>query len=277
MGNGTSILSVTAPGPCIEKDPVRCAALAREVNEYCAKLRDDDPSGYGFFTSVPSLHDVEGCVKEIGYAFDQLKADGVTLFTRYGSDNHYLGHPDFKRIWAELNRRKAVVFIHPTHPVDTHWVNPHSPQPMYDYPHETTRTAMDLIMNNHMRDYPDCKIILSHGGGTLPYLIYRVASMLEHTPMTVGKSADEIIEDAKRFYFDLALSSTPITLQALFSFAKPDHILFGTDYPNAPTPGIHYQVEALEKYEMDQEKRKEIYNGAAMKLFPRLKSFYARL
>jgi predicted TIM-barrel fold metal-dependent hydrolase len=275
VGNGTVILSVTAPGPTIEKDPIRAAKLARDVNEYCAKLRDDDPSGYGFFASVPNPADTSRCTEEIRYALDELNADGVILLTRYGTDNHYLGHADFRPIWTELNRRKAVVLIHPTHPVDTNWINKNSPQPMYDYPHETTRTAMDLVMNNHMRDYRDCKIILSHAGGTMPYLIYRVASILEHTPMTVGKSREELLEDARNFYFDLALSANPITLQAIIAFAKPGHILFGTDYPNAPTPGIHYLTETLEEYNMDKQARHEIYNGAALRLFPRLERFYS--
>lgn len=274
VGNGTAILSVTAPGPCIEKDPVKASALARDINEYSAKLRDDDPKGFGFFASLPSPGDTELCVEEIRHSFDQLKADGVILFTRYGSDNHYLGHPDFRPVWAELNRRKAVVFVHPTHAVDTSWVNPKSPQPMYDYPHETTRTAMDLIMSNNLREFPDCKIILSHAGGTMPYLIYRVATLLELTPMSVGKSRQEVLDDAQNFYFDLAQAAGPITLQVMLSFAKPGHVLFGTDYPNAPEPAIYYFNQALEEHEMDQQTRKEIYHGAALKLFPRLKSFY---
>ncbi|KAI7973004.1 hypothetical protein EIK77_001578 [Talaromyces pinophilus] len=275
VGNGTVILSVTAPGPTIEKDPNRAAKLAREINVYCANLRDDDPAGYGFFASLPSPADSTRCKEEIEFALDELKADGIILFTRYGEGNHYLGHADFHAVWAELNRRKAVVFIHPTHPADTNWVNKNSPQPMYDYPHETTRAAMDLLMNNHLREYPDCKIILSHAGGTLPYLIYRVASILEHTPMTVGKSREELLEDARTFYFDPALSANPITLQALLSFAKPGHILFGTDYPNAPTPGIHYLTQSLEKYDMEEDTRQAIYTGAALQLFPRLTRFYS--
>lgn len=274
VGTGTAILSVTAPGPCIEKDAIKSAALARNLNEYSAKLRDGDPEGFGFFASLPSPEETKRCVEEIKYSFDQLKADGVILFTRYGSDNHYLGHPDFRPVWAELNRRKAVVFVHPTHAVDTNWVNPKSPQPMYDYPHETTRAAMDLIMSNNLREFPDCKIILSHAGGTMPYLIYRVATMLELTPMTVGKSRQDVLDDAQKFYFDLALSAGPISLDVLLSFAKPGHILFGTDYPNAPQRASYYFNEALAKYEMNPETRKEIYNGAALKLFPRLKSFY---
>jgi predicted TIM-barrel fold metal-dependent hydrolase len=97
-----------------------------------------------------------------------LKADGVTLFTRYGDGNYYLGHEKFKPIWDELDKRAAVVFIHPTHPVDITPVNKLLAQPIIDYPHETTRTAVDLIVSDTIRTHRNVKIILSHAGGTHP-------------------------------------------------------------------------------------------------------------
>jgi 6-methylsalicylate decarboxylase len=263
-----------APGPSIEKDPTKAAALARELNDYLAKLRDDDPQGYGFFGSVPSLLDTEACLKEIAYVFDVLHADGVTLFTRYGSGNHNLGHTDFKPIWAELSCRKAVVFIHPSPPVDTNPINKSMPQPMFDYPHETGRTAMDLIVNNTLRTYPGCKIILSHAGGTLPYLIHRPAAMLPLPPFNIGKSTEEIIEEARLFYFDTALSANPITLKALFELAKPGHVMFGSDFPNAPKPSIEYFTKNLGDFELDEKTRREVYYEGALELFPRLKANY---
>lgn len=276
VGAKTAILSVTAPGPCIEKDNAAAAHLARECNEFLAALRDQDASAFGFFASVPSLLDTEATLTEIAYALDVLGADGVTLFTRYGSDNHYLGHADFAPVWAELNRRKAVVFVHPTHPVDTVLVNPYLPQPMFDYPHETGRTAMDLIISNTLRSSPQCKIILSHAGGTLPYLIYRAAAVLPEMPKTIGKTTEEILDEAREFYFDTAISSNPVTLSALFTFAKPGHVLFGTDFPNAPNPSIEYFTKQLESYELESKKKEEVYSEAALELFPRLRSAHKK-
>ena len=275
VGNKTAVLSITAPGPSIIKDSAKAAALAHELNDFMAHLRDDDPEGYGFFGTLPSPLDTQACLKEIDYVFDVLHADGVTLFTRYGEDNHYLGHPDFAPIWAALSARKAVVFIHPTHPVDTNLVNKALPQPMFDYPHETGRTGIDLILNRTLQTNPDCKVILSHAGGTLPYLIYRVAGMLPHTPVSVGMSTDEILSEAQRFYFDTAISSSPPTLSALMELAKPGHVMFGTDFPNAPTPGIEYNTKSLEEFEMDEKTRKEVYHEGALELFPRLRKYFA--
>lgn len=267
----TTILSVTAPGPCIEPDFVKGAALARSCNESAAAIRDSQPHKYGFFASVPSLFDMAAVLKEIDYAYTTLRTDGVTLFTRYGDGPNYLGHVAFRPIWADLSRRDAVVFIHPTHPVDTQLVSQWLPQPMFDYPHETGRAAMDLLTSGILQDYPGCKIILSHAGGTLPYLIYRAATMLPLMPRTLGLSTEELVAAARTFYFDTAISSNPVTLKALFEFATPGHVLFGSDFPNAPQDAIQRFTDFLGAYELPEEIKRQVDSGAALELFPRLK------
>ncbi|KAL8792099.1 MAG: hypothetical protein Q9195_005274 [Heterodermia aff. obscurata] len=273
VGIKTAILSVTAPGPCIEKDRAKAAELARDCNEYCASLKKKDPATYGFFASLPSLFDTQASLSEIAYALDHLGADGVTLFTRYGDGDAYLGHKDFAPIWAELSKRKAVVFVHPTHPVNTKLIHPSLPQPMFDYPHETGRTAMDLLVSNTLQDHPGCKVILSHAGGTLPYLIHRAATMLPVTPMSVGKSREQLLAEASGFYYDLAISSNAATLGALYEVAEPGHVLFGTDYPNAPSQAIYQFTEFLEGFEPRREPLSSILMESALSLFPRLRQY----
>lgn len=209
--------------------------LTRDVNEYSAAVRDANPSTFGFFAALPSLLNIKAALAEIAYTLDVLKADGVTFFTRYGDGNYYLGHDEFKPIWEEVNKRKAVVFIHPTHPVDTNLVHRTLPQPVLDYPHETTRTAMDMIMSGTKRTYPDCKVILSHGGGTIPFLLTRAAQLVSRLPpqFNSSKSAEEIAEDAKSFYLDLALATSPEILSTLVNNFPHNKILFGSDMPYA--------------------------------------------
>lgn len=132
---------------------------------------------------------------------------------------------------------------------------------------------MSLIVSDTLRQNPDCKIILSHAGGTLPYLIHRVAAMLPETPMTVGKSYEEILEEASTFYYDVALSSNKATLKALYEVAQPGHVLFGTDFPNAPGPGIRRLMVNLEDFDAAPEPLPAVYYESALALFPRLKSF----
>ncbi|THW67236.1 amidohydrolase family protein [Aureobasidium pullulans] len=160
LGVKTTILSLTALGACILEGQ-KSFDLARRCNEYCSELRDKSPRRWGFFAALPSLLNTKAALAELAYALDVLHADGVTLFTRYGTGNTYL-----------------VVFVHPTYPVDTTKVNESMPQPLIDYPHETTRTATDIAGTR--RKYPGCKVILSHAGGALPYLIERISNGSKH-------------------------------------------------------------------------------------------------
>ncbi|EAU30283.1 predicted protein [Aspergillus terreus NIH2624] len=277
-----AVVSVTAPGACILPDRQARAKLARQLNEYAADLRDKDPQSFGFFVSLPNILDTEDALAEIAYGLDTLKADGVTLFTRYGDSNTYLGHPDVEPIWAELDRRGCVVFVHPTHPVDTNPVNSKLPQPSIDYPHETTRTAMDMITNGTRLKYPNCKVILSHAGGTLPYLISRVATPMRKAPEfavahQLGTTYDKIMEAFRSFHYDLALSASPQVLDLLLKMVPHDHILYGSDFPYAPVTAYPAFLQDLESYEMAQELRDNINFGNAMKIFPRLAESHAQL
>jgi predicted TIM-barrel fold metal-dependent hydrolase len=288
-----AILSLTAPGAAIAPDAASARTLARQVNEEAARLRKQYPKSFGFFAALPSLTDIPGSLAEIAYALDILKADGVTLFTRYGDGNDYLGHPHFTPIWEELNARKAIVFIHPTHPANTTWTNPLLPQPVIDYPHETTRTAVDLIIANVTQKFPDCPKILSHAGGSLPYLISRIATTsreTEDTKLMYGKTSTELFEDFRSFYFDLALSSSPAVLNMLLDLVPHNQIIYGlallflsypwctcahfyshhtntyipgSDFPYADSDKIAGFRENLDAFRMGDKLRKMIYQGNA--------------
>lgn len=268
---GTAMLSITSPGAPIFSDPSESAQLARRCNDIAADLKNKQPSKFGFLAALPDVLDKKGTLEELSYSLDTLKADGVTLFTRYGKDNHYLGHPDIDYLWEELDRRSAVVFIHPTHPVDTTPVNKHLPQPVIDYPFETTKTAVDMIINGTVRKYKNVKIVLSHAGGALPYLVERVAVL---APYLQGgeRTPQDLIEEAREFYYDTALSGGSNQLLALESFAKPGHILYGSDYPYAPPSAVDYHTNGLDSFKFkDPEMINNINRKNALELFPRLK------
>lgn len=269
-GISTTIFSLTAPGPdVVEGEPA--VRLARQTNEYLASLRDQDPSRYGFFAAVPSLAtNITAALAEITYALDALQADGVTLMTRYGPGNQYLGDASFAPVWDLLDAKGAVVFVHPTHSAGGGTINARLPlpQPIVDYPHETTRAAMDLIMSDTVRTHPRCRVILSHAGGTLPWLAKRAAYGLDHAGL-VPKSTADFLADVGSFYYDLALSSTAEVVALLRRFTGPDHILYGSDYPYAPTGMISAFVADLDTASLGSDTEHAIDRGNALKLFPR--------
>ncbi|KAK0737782.1 hypothetical protein B0T18DRAFT_440800 [Schizothecium vesticola] len=272
LGVQSAILSVTAPGPCVVTDPDAQASLARQLNEYAAHIRNDDHHAFGFFASLPDITNTSAALVEIEHAFDTLGADGVVLYTRYGPNATYLGHPSLDPIWAELDRRAATVLVHPTHPVDRTPISADIPQPLIDYPHETTRTAVDLITARTLLRYPDVKVILSHAGGTFPYLAGRLVTVRKATMgwSGFGRGEDETAQALKRFYYDIALSTAPAVLKALVEVAGEDHIVYGSDFPYAPSQTYPSFLSDLETFDFSQEARDRVNFANAQALIPRL-------
>lgn len=216
VGLRTAIISVGHPVHPYVKDPAEVAPICREFNEYTAKFRDEHPDKIGFLATLPPLDPPEACINEIRYALNQLHADGVIIFSSYAQ--RYLGHKAFRAVWEELNRCRAVVLIHPGFegmaPIEEPSL---MAPPIIDWTHETTRTAVHLVTTNVVKDFPDVKIILSHAGGTLPYVVHRGANLCCRLRI-VDKTEEEFIEEARTFYIDVAFSANDLQLKLLKTF-----------------------------------------------------------
>lgn len=260
------ILSLTAPSVVGWPD-IKRREMARKVNDYTADLVAKRPHRFGNFLTLP-LPDVDGALAEVEYGFGTLKCDGVILLSNY--QDAYLGASGLEPLWKELNQRSAIVFIHPGKPNIS--VLGGIPGPIIDYPFDTTRAAVHLVLNGVTARYPRLKIILSHAGGFLPYASHRFAeltSALEPEKFTV----DGILAEFRRFYFDTALSSGPAALPTLQSFADPEHILYGSDFPYAPASVGESFTAKLDAYSgFDENDRLAINRNNALKLFDRLDS-----
>ena len=227
------------------------------------------PQRFGFFAMIPSLLHTDAALLEIRYALDELRADGVSLFTSYGAGEFYLGHPRFESVWRELDARGAVVHTHPVQCPQKILPHPRIVQPFLDFPSETGRMALNMIVTGAKRRYANCKIILSHGGGTLPTLIHRVSYMWPHH-YPDDLTTEEIEQAFQSFYFDTALAGTKNVLDTLFDSVPHEQVLFGSDFPYAPLPSITRMTKELEDYDMSIELRKKISYENARRLFPRL-------
>lgn len=264
QGIATGVLSVTAPGVHLGADS-DARSLARAVNEYGAEVVKDHPGRFGHFASIP-LPDIDASLAETAHALDALGADGVVLLSN--AHGRYLGDPDFEPLWAELDRRNATVFIHPAQPPTPPL--PGTPAPLADYVFDTTRTALDLVLNGVPHRHPNVRVILSHGGGFLPYTAYRFSG-LTSTVVDPDRNAEDILHDLQQFYFDTALSASPSALPSLLAFAEPGHVLYGSDWPFAPQEAGTYYNHYLETYpDFSPGQAEAIDRGNAEVLFPRL-------
>ncbi len=263
LGIGTAILSVSAPGTAFLPDPADAAALARDLNDFAAKAVAAQPDRFGFFATVPLPH-VDAATAETVRALDDLKADGVVLLANHAGV--YLGEEGQDALFAALDERAAVVFVHPaelpgpTVPGVVPWA--------VDFLLDTTRAVYLLVRNGIRQRFPNIKFILSHGGGFVPYASHRMMLAIVNE---TGRNPADVLDELAGFYFDTALSSTAAALPTLLAFAKPGHITFGSDIPFAPTFVAKMFSDGLEGFPgLDTDARAAIDRGNALPLFPRL-------
>jgi predicted TIM-barrel fold metal-dependent hydrolase len=224
-GVARSLFSLTTPGIVQTGDVGR--KLMRESNEWAAKTGGEQRGKVGFFTYV-QLEDLDGALKEIEYGFDVLKAQGVALFTSYG--NRWLGDPQFDPVFAELERRKAVVYVHPTSPACCGRLIPGVFDTLIEYGTDTTRAIVSYVYRGAARKFPTVKMIWSHSGGTMPYLIERFDGA-DRSGATKAEAPEGFRAAASKFFYDIAQASNPVATAALRSVVPVNHIVFGTDYP----------------------------------------------
>ena len=263
-GVATSITSVQNPGVWFGKVDEEARKLARACNEYAAKLEQDHPGRFRSFAVIP-LPDTEGSLREIEYALDVLKAEGVALWTVYSGK--YLGDPAFVPVFEELNRRKAVVYTHPTTPDCCGSLVKGVPVSTLEYNHDTTRTIASLVFGEGKTAlrFPDIKFIWSHSGGTLPFLTSRFEELAGRRKQEFPNGAVPIF---RRFYYEVAQGNTPGMLAALFHMVPMSQVMFGSDFPYREAMEA---VQGLANYKLSEADLRTIESENAYKMFPRLK------
>jgi predicted TIM-barrel fold metal-dependent hydrolase len=247
--------------------------FAREVNTFARQVVEDYPGRFGFFAHLPTPTDVDAALDEVAYALDELGADGVTLTNVYGTgqEARSLGDETFEPLWAELDRRGTVVFLHGEQtPGRNRAPSRFLPTPVSEVPNETYKAAADLVTSGRKRQYPNVRIILSHSGGSTPYLAARVAGLCAFH-LDCELSPEEIIADFRAFYYETALSGFETNLIALENFVQPDHILFGTDFPAVSPQTAGWYTNNVDTYFEDRpDLLTQVMHGNAHTLLPRL-------
>jgi predicted TIM-barrel fold metal-dependent hydrolase len=204
--------------------------LARESNEYGAKMVSDYPNRFGLFASLP-MPDVDASMKELEYARDTLKVDGAFLPTSWG--NKYIGDKSFEPLLAELNRRKMVVYTHPTDAACCINIIPGLVPNTIEYGTDTTRMIMSLIVSGAALKYPNIQWIFSHAGGSMPFLIERIIGGRGDLAQILARPAEpnSKLAQLRQFHYDTAQSSNPVAMTALKRVVGISQIVFGTDFP----------------------------------------------
>jgi 6-methylsalicylate decarboxylase len=265
-GIETAMLSMSSPGVHFGDDKA-AGLLARRVNEYTAELTRDHPGRFGNFVSLP-LPDVDASLEEIAFAFDELDAAGVALLTH--THGVYLGDQRLEPVFAELDRRRAVVFLHPTSPVCWEQSALGRPRPMVEYIFDTARTVTDLVMAGVLTRHANMQVIVPHGGGAVPVLADRINEFMRlFLPVEETPSLDAV-QQLRGLYYDMAGTAFPRQVPALLGLVDPDRMLFGSDYCWTPPPLADAHIAAIDAAEspVDGTTWRSLTTANAQRLFP---------
>jgi predicted TIM-barrel fold metal-dependent hydrolase len=274
-GIQTAFLSVTNPGVWFsddfERERQNAAALARDMNEFGARMVADNKGRFGLFATLP-LRDVDASLREIEYAFDTLKADGIGLMTNYG--DIWLGDARLQPVFDELNRRRAIVYTHPTDGTCCHSLLPNTQPGTVEWNTDTGRSLYSVLadgiqgpgMPSAAKRYSNVTFIWSHGGGTLLGLVGRFG--LGDPDALANPPANSRLAQLRTFYFDTAGSANPVTMQALKTLVGASQIIYGTDYPFGGANGPAAIVSNLARCGFTASELRAIERGNALRILP---------
>lgn len=276
-GIAAAVNSIASPGVYFG-DAKFAVRLARECNEGSARMIADHPNCFGAFAILP-LPDVGAAIREAEYALDTLKLEGVCLLSHVG-DRH-LGQAPDDELYAELDRRNAVVFVHPLR-------NQARNMPAYGYPSgmtelvlDTTRAIHNLLWSGTFGKFPNIRWIMPHGGGTVPFLVYRMSAMNNNPRVAANLPGGSVASALRSLHYDVAECCAPGPLKCLMEIADPSRVMFGSDFPfsrhRTPKDDVKSHIRAFEGFDgWDTATRRAIESGNALKLFPRLAEAISR-
>jgi 6-methylsalicylate decarboxylase len=264
-GIRTGVLSLAStPGVWFDGGPEAAARMVRICSDYGAQMVQDFPGRFGLFAPL-SMLDTDTTLKEIAYAFDVLHADGVGLQSNYG--DKWLGHASFKPVFEELNRRKAVVYVHPLVASCCGNLSVGTFPAVIEVPHDTTRTITSLLLSGTFAHLRDISWLFSHAGGTMPMMAGRIDAFYGKNPKLAEFAPAGIMGELARLYYDTANATSPPTMAALLKFVPVSQITYGTDYPYFPlNQHVNLGQAGLAAADLEAVER-----GNAMRLVPRLK------
>jgi predicted TIM-barrel fold metal-dependent hydrolase len=236
----------------------------------------DHPGRYGVIATLP-LPQVDASLAEIGYALDVLRADAIGLLSSY--EGQYLGDARFAPVLEELDRRRAVLYVHPMAPACCTMLVPEVGPGTLEAPTDTTRTLESLLVSGTLSRLSGIQFLIAAGGGTLPFVGERMLAAATQAGRSVPEArrpdfAPDVLHAAlARLYIDTAGVTNPADWAALMNYTTPGRLLFGSDFPNATEASCLEQLRAMQqRFGLKSAESSVIEYGNAQRLFPRLKA-----
>jgi predicted TIM-barrel fold metal-dependent hydrolase len=251
-------------------DAAAARRVARSSNEVAAEAIRSHPGRFGGFARLP-LPDADAALAEIDYALGTLRLDGVVLLTNH--DGVYLGDSRLDPVFDELNRRQAVVFLHPTLPACVEHTSLGYAPSLIEFVFDTTRAVTHLVLSGTLERCPDLRLIVPHAGGTIPFLVDRISLLAARfVPGTTTHAPAGVEAYFRRLYYELAIAANPHAVASVLQLVGPERLLYGSDWPALDEADVHTLIQVLDGNPLlrpDDRARIERHN--ALELFPRLR------
>ena len=259
-GVDTQVITFTTPGTHVEPAE-RAVRFARLVNDaFAAIVRERSPR-FAALATLP-LNDPAASVSELNRAVTQLGMRGAMLFSNV--NGIALADPRYEPLYAEANRLRAILHIHPTDPVGVEAMTDYWLMPLVGFLMDTTLAAAKLVFAGIPERYPNVKWVLSHLGGSIPYLAERLDRGWEAFPDCRADIARKPSEYLRQFYYD-GVNFDPAAVRLAVDFAGADHVMAASDYPHQ-IGSIAKMKESVAALRVSDAERKKISgeNGRAL-------------
>ena len=265
-GIRTAVISLAStPGLWFDTGAEEANKIVRVCHDFAGEMRRDYPGRIGIFAPL-SMMNIDATLKEVEYAFDTIKADGINLQSNYG--DKWLGDATYKPVLAELNRRKAVIYVHPLVAACCGRLSVGTFPAAIEVPHDTTRTVTSLLLSGAFKNYPDIKWIFSHAGGTMPLMAGRLAAFYDNHPKFKETYPNGVAAEMAKLHYDTANATSAPTIAALLKLVPVSQVTYGTDWPYFALD----QNKDLHKLGLPAADIAAIESGNATRLIPRLKA-----
>ena len=235
--------------------------IARLVNDAYAELIAKHPTRFKAFASIP-MDDPDAALKELHRAIDELKMNGVILLSNIGGKP--LTAPEYRPFFAEANRMKLCILLHPMLPANTDLFREYVLGPIVGFMFDTTLAVARMCFDGMLREFPDIRWIVAHLGGAVPYLMERMDNGWRDFPECRAKIDELPSVYLKRLYYD-TVNFNPHLLKMVRDMIGADHLVMGSDYPHL-LGSIDRAVSSIENLDIPDDEKHQIFEGTALSI-----------
>ena len=260
VGIDVEVVSLSTPNVFFA-DAQHQPEIARIVNDAYAELIALHPARFKGFASIP-MDDPDAALRELHRAIDELKLNGVILLSNIGGKS--LTAPEYRPFFAEANRMKLCILLHPMLPANAEPFREYVLGPIVGFMFDTTLAIARMCFDGLLREFPDIRWIAAHLGGAVPYLMERMDNGWRDFPECRAKIDELPSTYLKRLYYD-TVNFNPHVLRMVHEMIGADRMVLGSDYPHL-LGSIDRAVSSIESLQISDDDKRQIFEGTALSI-----------